>query len=85
MISSALPAEDGGDGDTHTDRHENVTVDIGASANPPGFDQELTGLPTGRAKTFDVRYPADYSISELAGTTVTYDVHVKAIRTRVLP
>jgi len=75
----------GGDDDTHTDRHENVTVDIGAAANPPGFDQELTGLPTDEHKTFDVRYPADYSIGELAGTTVTYDVHVKAIRTRVLP
>ena len=67
----------------HTDRHENVTVDIGASANPPGFDQELTGLSAGEQKTFDVEYPADYAIQELAGTTVDYDVNVKAIRTRV--
>ncbi len=35
-------------GETHTDRHENVTVDIGASANPPGFDEELAGLYGGR-------------------------------------
>jgi trigger factor len=76
---------DGGDGETHTDRHENVTVDIGASANPPGFDQELSGLQVGEQKTFDVRYPSDYAIGELAGTTVAYDVNVKAIRTRVLP
>ena len=74
-----------GSGETHTDRHENVTVDIGASANPPGFDQELSGLQVGEQKTFDVRYPSDYAIAELAGTTVTYDVNVKAIRTRVLP
>jgi trigger factor len=78
-------AAGGGAEDTHTDRHENVTVDIGAAANPPGFDPELTGLRTDDRKTFDVRYPADYAIGELAGTTVTYDVHVKAIRTRVLP
>jgi trigger factor len=74
-----------GGGDSHTDRHENVTVDIGAAANPPGFDQELTGLQAGEQKLFDVQYPADYPIGELAGTTVSYDVSVKAIRTRVLP
>ena len=28
-------------GETHTDRHDNVTVDIGATANPPGFDEAL--------------------------------------------
>jgi trigger factor len=72
-------------GDTHTDRHENVTVDIGATANPPGFDEALTGLEAGSSKAFDVHYPADYAVEELAGTTVTYDVTVKALRTRVVP
>jgi trigger factor len=72
-------------GETHSDRHDNVTVDIGAAANPPGFDRELTGLHVGNVKTFDVHYPADYAIRELAGTTVRYDVNVKAIRTRVIP
>jgi trigger factor len=72
-------------GETHTDRHDNVTVDIGATANPPGFDEALTGLEAGSSKTFDVHYPADYTVQELAGTTVTYDVTVKAIRTRVVP
>jgi trigger factor len=84
-LKRTASGEQAGDGETHTDRHENVTVDIGASANPPGFDDELTGLNTGEQKTFDVRYPADYAIQELAGTTVAYDVNVKAIRTRVLP
>lgn len=69
----------------HTDRHDNVTVDIGAPANPPGFDEELAGLQAGDTKTFDVRYPADYTIGELAGTTVQYDVTLKAIRKRVVP
>ncbi len=72
-------------GETHTDRHDNVTVDIGATANPPGFDQELTGLHGGDTKTFDVTYPTDYTIQELAGTTVKYDVNVKAIRKRIVP
>ena len=60
-------------------------MDIGASANPPGFDAELTGLTAGAQKTFDVHYPADYAIKELAGTTVNYDVTVKAIRKRIVP
>ena len=77
--------EDGSTGEPQTDRHDNVTVDIGASANPPGFDDELTGLEAGQSKVFDVQYPSDYAVTELAGTTVTYAVDVKSIRIRVVP
>ena len=42
-------------------------------------------MQVGEAKAFDVAYPADYTISELAGTTVKYQVEVKAIRTKVTP
>ncbi len=68
-----------------TDRHDGVTVEIGAAANPPGFDEELIGLSTGELKTFDVDYPDDYAIAELAGTKVSYSVMVKSIRKRVVP
>jgi trigger factor len=68
-----------------TDRHDGVTVEIGAAANPPGFDEELIGLSAGEAKLFDVDYPADYAIAELAGTKVSYAVTVKSIRRRVVP
>jgi trigger factor len=68
-----------------TDKHNDVTVEIGATANPPGFDEQLVGLHEGAEKTFDVRYPDDYSIQELAGTTVSYAVSIKAIRKRVVP
>jgi trigger factor len=67
------------------DRHDNVTVDIGATANPPGFDEQLLGLEPGTHKSFDIRYPDDYAISELAGKTVNYEVTVKAIRKRIVP
>jgi trigger factor len=84
--TAALPADGGAvPAAPSTDRHDNVTVDIGGPANPPGFDEQLTGLSTGESKSFDVTYPADYTIKELAGTTVTYQVEVKAIRTRVVP
>jgi trigger factor len=68
-----------------SDRHDNVTVDIGGQANPPGFDAELLGLEAGAQKSFEIRYPDDYAIGELAGKTVNYDVAVKAIRTRIVP
>jgi trigger factor len=75
----------GQSGETQTDKHENVTVDIGAPANPPGFDEALAGLVAGGQKAFDVRYPDDYTIKELAGTTVKYDATVRAVRKRVVP
>ena len=86
--TAAAPAEhsdDEEDAAEQTDRHENITVDIGGKANPPGFDKELTGLSANESKTFDVHYPADYSIAELAGTTVKYEVTIKAVRKRVVP
>jgi trigger factor len=87
MLTDADPMNmvDGGRGERKSDTHENVTVDIGATANPPGFDDALVGLTAGAQKTFDITYPADYAIKELAGTTVSYDVTVKALRKRIVP
>jgi trigger factor len=75
----------GESGESQTDKHENVTVDIGAPANPPGFDEALAGLRAEDSKSFDVKYPDDYTIKELAGTTVKYAAALKAIRKRVVP
>lgn len=83
IIAGETPAPS--EGEEQTDTHDNVTVEIGAPANPPGFDEELTGLNAGDSKTFDIRYPADYTIQELAGTTVSYTVNVKAVRRRIVP
>jgi trigger factor len=72
-------------GSEQADRHENVSVEIGAAVNPPGFDEALTGLRAGAQKEFVARYPADYAIKELAGTEVDYAVTVKTVRRRVVP
>jgi trigger factor len=63
---------------------QNVTVELGATANPPGFDEHLTGVSTGDTRAFTVTYPADYEVAELAGATVDYDVTVKGIRRKEL-
>jgi len=67
------------------DKHEDVSVEIGAASNPPGFDDQVVGMTVGEEKRFPVEYPADYSIAELAGTTVHYGVTVKGIKKRVVP
>jgi trigger factor len=67
------------------DAHKDVTIELGAKANPPGFDEQLLGLETGATKSFSLHYPADYPVGELANTDVSYTVSVKAIKRRVLP
>ena len=71
-----------GDKDDH---HHDVVVEIGAKANPPGFDDNLKGLEPGAEKSFTIHYPDDYAVKELAGTSMDYSVKVKDIRKRVLP
>lgn len=70
--------------DTAPEVMQNVSVEIGAPANPPGFDEHLTGLKGGEQKTFTVTYPDDYQMPELAGKTVNYDAVVKAVRRKEL-
>lgn len=73
------------DSDGKTDKHDNVSIELGAKANPPGFDEQLLGLAPGQDKTFSIRYPGDYTIAELANAEVGYAVTVKELRRRVLP
>ena len=67
------------------DRHENVSIELGSTANPPGFDENLVGLSAGEQKTFSIHFPEAYPVKEMAGTDVTYTVNVKEIRRKTLP
>jgi len=71
--------------DSKPSSHKDVTVELGAKANPPGFDEQLLGLESGATKSFDIHYPNDYPVGELANTDVSYTVTVKGIKRRVLP
>ncbi len=64
---------------------QNVSIELGAPANPPGFDDNLAGLSSSDQKSFTVTYPADYPVAELASVTVDYAVTVKGIRLKDLP
>src|SRR4051812_26354909 len=73
------------DADGESDKHENVSLELGAPVNPPGFDAHLIGMSPSEEKTFTVHFPEDYGVKEMANTDVTYSVTLKEIRRRVLP
>jgi trigger factor len=73
------------DSEGQVDHRDGVTVQLGAPGNPPGFDAQLVGLSEGDSRKFTIRFPEDYSVSELANTEQTYAVTLKGIRRRVLP
>jgi trigger factor len=73
------------DAEGKPDRHDDVTLELGSPANPPGFDAQLIGLRTGETKIFTIHFPEDYAVKEMANTDVEYTVTVKDIRRKVLP
>ena len=75
-------------GETDTPEPEalsGVGVEIGAAANPPGFDDQVIGLRVGDQKAFRITFPADYPVADMAGAEVEYAITVTALRTKVLP
>jgi trigger factor len=64
-------------------RQENVTVEIGAPGNPPGLDDQLSGLRAGDQHNFVIQYPDDHA-SSLAGRAVRYRVTVRDVKRKML-
>jgi trigger factor len=70
--------------DDHPEVMQNVSIELGAGANPPGFDAHLSGSRAGDTRAFTVTYPPDYEVQELAGATVDYDATIKGVRRKEL-
>jgi trigger factor len=64
---------------------DDILVEIGGQGTMPEFTENLRGVAAGDERTFDVRYPQDFSDQRLAGKTFTYTVRVKAIKQKTLP
>ena len=71
--------------DGQVDHHDEVTVQLGAPGNPPGFDANLVGMSDGESRTFTIHFPESYPASDLASTDQRYAVTLTGIRRRVLP
>ena len=79
------PAVEGSPTPAEPEHHVSVEVVVGASANPPGFDEHLLGLEVGTTSEFTLTYPDEYEVKELSRAEVRYSLTVTAIHQRVLP
>jgi trigger factor len=64
---------------------EDVLIEIGGKNTLPAFTDSLRGAKPGQELSFEVSYPADFGESRLAGQTVSYDVTIKAIKSKSFP
>ena len=66
-------------------RGEQREIEVGANGFPREFDQHLVGATVGSELDFAVPYPSDYDTPELAGKTVSFHVHVRAVSRKEVP
>jgi trigger factor len=64
---------------------DDVMVEIGGSNTLAEFTENLLEVPPGEERTFDVRYPDEFSDPRLAGKTFRYTVAVKSIKRKDVP
>ncbi len=62
-----------------------VQVQIGGGETLPAFTEALRGVSPGETREFDVPYPEDFGVAELAGKTVQFRATVKSVRRKELP
>jgi trigger factor len=70
--------------DEQPEHLENVPLEIGATINPPGADEHLTGAAVGETRSFTSHYPTDDETVELRGATIDFTATVTGIRRREL-
>lgn len=64
---------------------QDVPVTLGASAFPPGFEDNLIGATVGETREFTVRLPEQGGDPALAGKEALFTVTVGEVRERILP
>jgi trigger factor len=65
-------------------RAKNRRVPLGSPDVVPDLENALLGATAGQERTFDLHYPADYGVPELAGKTVRYVVSIRKIQEKKL-
>jgi len=60
-------------------------VELGAGRLIPGFEEGLAGSSAGEQRTLELRFPDDYTTSELAGRDARFEIAVAEVREKVLP
>jgi trigger factor len=65
-------------------RVKNRRILLGAPDLLPDLENGLLGAVAGQERTFDVTYPSDYPVSDLAGKSARYVVRVRKIQEKKL-
>jgi len=60
-------------------------VVLGEGRMLPDFENGIAGLKAGESRTFDLTFPADYQVGELAGKQVSFEVALKGVEAPQLP
>jgi trigger factor len=58
---------------------------VGHGRLVPGFEENLEGMAVGESKEFSLTFPEDYQAEELRGKDAVFKVHLKEIKTKVVP
>ncbi len=66
-------------------RGEHVSVTIGSNGMIKGFEDGLLGAKAGDNRTFDLEFPGDYHVKDLAGKPVSFEIKVHAVFEPKLP
>ena len=77
MFLDKVPVE-GGQG-------KDAAIIIGKDYIVPGFDKKIIGAKKGDVREFELPYPEDFHMKNLAGKMVDFRVTVKEVYTRELP
>ncbi|MEZ5614355.1 MAG: trigger factor [Rhodocyclaceae bacterium] len=64
---------------------EDYPVVLGEGRMLPDFENGIVGLKAGERRTFDLTFPDDYQVSELAGKQVSFEVALKGVEAPQLP
>ena len=64
---------------------QDVRIEIGSDANPPGFDGEMVGLEPGATRSFTVTHAENDAVRRLAGRQASYVIEVKTVQRPALP
>jgi trigger factor len=64
---------------------ENVNVVLGKGSMLKDFEDRLIGLSAGAGTEFDLTFPENYQVKEIAGKTARFQVKLHAVEETVLP
>jgi trigger factor len=77
MFLNKVPVEDG--------EHKELAVMLGKDYLVPGFDKKIVGMKKGEERKFELPYPDNHHMKNLAGKMVEFEVIAKEIYSRELP